>query len=224
MIRANTGTTINPGPTSPEPGTYTEAFTIGNNSFTYERNETTNSSGNLTSIEHKLTLTANPLEKALTPAQVLGPGINYGITAGVFDQVGHMETNFATNLYKCSAGNQVNVDPDLGNNTGAIAAAKIEGKMHMNSQRDVVLFVDEADANKVDHNTAHTILVESTQNKISESIVNPILNYGKSMSDTLKAKEATYAPSSPNIDLTQFPDGKTIYIDPSRIPSVFLVR
>ena len=115
VIRKNDGATITPGATSPEPGTYTEAFTIGNNSFTYEKTEDRDGSNRLKSIEHKLTLTANPLENALTPAQVLGPGINYGITAGVFDQVGHMETNFATNLYRCSAGNQVNVDPDLGN-------------------------------------------------------------------------------------------------------------
>lgn len=108
-----------------------------------------------------------------------------------------------------------NEDPESREITLQFAAYTAKGSEY------ILSITSPADADKVDHNTGHTILVESTQSKISDSIVNPILNYGRSMSAALDAKEATYAPGSPNIDLTQFPDGKTIYIDPSRLPNAF---
>ena len=207
VIKAKSPGLVTAGSNEPNANNYYDVAYIKNNSYAYSYTEETDDVNHILHMEHKFTLTHYPLEDALNPVWILGPGVNYGVTAETFNQTGHMQTNFATNNYKCTGGTDVNVQPDLGNTTGSVVAAHIEGHMHMNAPSDVVLFIDKDDIGKVDHNTNNVIVVESSADKISQSIVNPILNHGVAMSGILAQKEATYTPTSKKIDLTVFDDG-----------------
>ena len=210
---------IDPGPNKPNENDYYDVAYVKNNKYTYSYVLETDNENHILHMEHKFTLSDYPLEDALDPLWVLGPGVNYGVTAQTFNQVGHMQTNLATNNYICHGGYDVNITPDLGNTTGSIVAGSIDDVMHLvlKEADKLVLFINEDDIDKIDGSVQNTIVVKSSTEKIAQSIVNPILNHGEAMSGILAQKEATYKPTSQTFDLTVFDDGKTIYIDPTNL-------
>lgn len=175
------------------------------------------------------------LDAALTPRQILGDAVEFGIVADTYVQSGHTETNFAVNTFNGGFGG-IDVDGAgttaipfyAGSPTGLWISGGTLGK--------VDLFIPEnCDDVDRDHpaveGTAHIRYNDGLDVSIihmsSEDIgkyVNNLITSGRSKSTEL-ARKTTVTPALSNannkyLDFTQYPDGKTIYVNCDNIQNM----
>ena len=152
---------------------------------------------------------------------VLGSGVYYGITAQYFDQGGHIQSNFAANKYY--PGNIV--EPDLAGNGSMIVIADPQpasdgyyleiGGSHVDGTDTVVYMGNNGTRDNVRNVSQRdwVHVVPSETDYLNESIVQPIINHGISISNELLQHGATFDPKTCNIDLIDLPEDATIYLD-----------
>ena len=152
---------------------------------------------------------------------ILGSGVYYGITAQYFDQGGHIQSNFAANKYY--PGNIV--EPDLAGNGSMIVIADPQpasdgyyleiGGSHVEGTDTVVYMGNNGGSNKVRNISDRTWVhvVPSETEYLNESIVQPIINHGVSISNELLQHNITFEPKTRDIDLMDLPPDATIYLD-----------
>ena len=169
---------------------------------------------------------------------VMGPGVNYGLTANRYKQSDHAQTNFAANYYENAANS--NFQPDLTNNPGDFVIAHLEGsnKIHLgNAGRradgtyggSVILYVGTINGEPVttdnfQDDSGEGVLVVSDPDELTNNVVNPIIEHGKSMSSELGGHKSNYYAPTPApgansivIDTTAYPSDATIYIEADSI-------
>ena len=138
-----------------------------------------------------------------------------------------MQSNLAVNNYYGQGGEvNPNLAKDIDGNiaTGTIVAANIlDGRMYLNipDSGQTLIFTDPqyaeipSDGTSEPKNNYKVVPMEAS--RITSSVVNPILNHGKAMSDSLLNNDPTITPIitpySCSINTTIFPDNATIYID-----------
>ena len=214
IIKPKGNNVIQTGGRKPQPNEYQEAYVMGDYTFNYEGFVSeTDEENHVDRQEFLFTLKKADYEPAKTPEEIVGPGIDFGITADEFKQCGHLQSNFATNNYSGHGDTAINVQPDLSNVPGTSVASKITGNIYYNNPSGAVILTNDNDTSKVGGHTEFCVIEHSTESKIKNTIVDPIINYGAAVSDILINKEPTLTPKSNEIDLTQFPDGITIYLD-----------
>ena len=152
---------------------------------------------------------------------ILGSGVYYGITAQYFDQGGHIQSNFAANKYY--PGNIV--EPDLAGNGSMIVIADPQpagdgyyleiGGSHVDGTDTVVYMGNNGTRDNV-RNVAQrdwVHVVPSETSYLNESIVQPIINHGISISNELLQHGVSFDQKTCNIDLLDLPEDATIYLD-----------
>ncbi|WP_037344856.1 prealbumin-like fold domain-containing protein, partial [Ruminococcus sp. FC2018] len=173
-----------------------------------------------------------------TYSEILGPARVFGITADRFEQINHMQTNFAANVYK-----QAEFRPDLSKPTGGsiyvgklvtfdatdktkytevdtpyIRFEKINQVTQHPEGYGAKLFSPYGDkvditADGMEYVERHEMSADDIKNKV----VGPAISHIQFMSDVLAKQEANYIPvkgeSSYSIDTTHYPENTTIYVD-----------
>ena len=219
IIRAKGNANIQEGGHKPDINAYTDAYVMGNYTFTYEGYVSeTDDENQVERQEFRFVLKKAEYEPAKTPKEITGPGIDFGITANEFHQAGHLQSNFATNNYSGHGTSDINVQVDLTNKAGTSVASKITGNVFWNESRNATFLTNSNDVGKIGGNTTDALVIEEApEAKIKNMIVDPIIDHGATMSDLLINKEPTFTPNSNSIDTTQFPDGITIYLDGDKL-------
>ena len=153
-------------------------------------------------------------------ATILGTGINYGITADYFYQNGHIQSNFAANTYE---GHNI-IEPDLAGTGSAIVIANgvkdsdgyiLEiGDSHV-ADTNTVVYLGNGDASSVRNinDRPWVYVVPSDPDDLTNGVVEPIINHGDDISTELLTHNTTITPDSKYIDLLDFPEDATIYLD-----------
>ena len=151
---------------------------------------------------------------------ILGSGIEYGITANEFNHTGHLQTNFAVNKYIGDGASGNSVTPNLSYSgsdpqPGSMAVAEISGQMHMTVNSGKMLFyTPNSEKNKVIGNLNNNVIfVPMTKDNVSRYIVNPIISHGSAMSGLLAEFDSISVPTSGVIDLTSYAENATIFLD-----------
>ncbi|MBQ6289683.1 MAG: Cna B-type domain-containing protein, partial [Clostridia bacterium] len=152
---------------------------------------------------------------------ILGSGVYYGITAQYFDQGGHIQSNFAANKYY--PGNIV--EPDLAGNGSVIVIADPQpapdgyyleiGGSHVDGTDTVVYMGNNGTSDNVRNSSDRpwVHVVPSETDYLNESIVQPIINHGISISNELLQHGVSFDQKTCNIDLLDLPEDATIYLD-----------
>ena len=192
----------------------------------------------------QIDLTPQTIEAEYDYRTILGPNVYYGIVAEHLYQPNHLQTNFAVNHFsghghdvrpdlsgKVSGGNIVigefNIsDGSKRNSVGEVATDPTWGRLKVGkplngtllvyADNDSGYFEGNRQANVYD-NPEQTVVVPVDGKSLSESIVEPGIQYMQQISATLAGKAVNYQPTlSGNtalIDTTAFDEYATIYID-----------
>lgn len=164
---------------------------------------------------------------------ILGNGVNYGITADHYTQKGHIQSNFAVNHYTWDGEKQI--EPDLAGNGAVLVAADYDlitkdgkpyaieiGGSHV-PNTETVIYLGKYGSN--DPRTGERSLVYNVNGRdwvhvyptdpedLRSGIVEPIIQHGDAVSSELLKHSVTFSPASNKIDLLDFPEDATIYLD-----------
>ncbi len=243
VIAPKPGKTIQTGGVKPENTDYKEGYLIGDYKYTYEghvdhENDDVN---HIDREEFKFKLSSATYEDAKTPDDVLGDAVDFGIVADTYKQAGHSETNYAVKNLNHNANTDV-----CGSGTGWMPfyVSNITGNS-LDIEKTacpIDLYLPEDQDSKlaqahINYLKTHTFdetapaaiqgLPMLTEYHLShseiESYVDSMIAYGKTQSAAMAAK-TTFAPvlsgNNKTVDTTQFPDGKTIYVDCSNCSGV----
>ena len=214
-------------------GMYLPATVIGNYTYEYEGRKT-----NIDTEEHVLhdeftyKLTKTSFDDALTPDDILGDAVEFGIVADTYKQTGHSETNYAVKKLSHNANTDV-----CGSGTGAMpfyVSNVIENTLDIEKTScPIDLFIPEDQDSKLAqphiNDLKNSTFTEpeaiAGEKKLTEynltheeieKYVQDMIDAGKKESEDL-SKESTVKPvlgqNEKTVDTTQFPDGKTIYVD-----------
>ena len=179
----------------------------------------------------KFTLQKAEYEKAITPDKILGDAAEFGIVADTYRQDGHSETNYAVKNLDHNANTDV-----CGSGTGYMPfyvsnitgpsldidktfcpidlyiPADQDSKLHSHIQE-----LKDSTFTEPEELAGLPKLTEINQtHEEIESYVDRLIAYGKQSSTTMASKSTMKPVLSGNnktVDTTQFPDGKTIYVD-----------
>ena len=172
-----------------------------------------------------------------TYSEILGPARVFGITADRFEQINHMQTNFAANVYK-----QAEFRPDLSKPTGgSVYVGKLvtfdatdktkytevdTPYIHFEKINQITehpdgygakLYSPYGDKVDIDDGMGYVDRYEMSADDIKNTVVGPAISHIQFMSDVLAKQEANYIPvkggSSYSIDTTHYPENTTIYVD-----------
>ena len=171
-------------------------------------------------------------EGALTPQQVLGGALEFGVVAGEYTQTAHTETNFAVKVFDQDIQQCVEImgsgDTPIPFYVGKLPNGK-RVWMGENTKVDSDVFINEKQKATGSHNgknmppyvqyssTAHKTNVYGRPESEINGYVDSLLNYVNSVSNLMKNK-TTITPSLQAggvLDLTGdgFPESGTIYIN-----------
>ena len=187
------------------------------------------------SAEFQSTLPTAMPAGALTPAGILGPGVEYGVIADTYTQKNHTETNFAVYTYNQVDGNSIEIIGS-GANPIPFKIANIANQFTNGEQTkvDFDVYVNRTQTGKIHHNDAKTHkktnIIEMGAEEIKKE-VNELLAYGVNSSNLMKqyvGNNATVKPTSAHIngktlDLTSdslIPKQGTIYIDATNLGNI----
>ena len=223
IIKANPGANIQTGPNVPQDGSYTVVNEVHGLVPVVNPTLYTSSNGYKYAVlqmkKHEIG------HSAITPREILGSAVEYGIVADKLRQKGHTETNFAVNEFYYLDHSTANIDID-GSGTGAMPfyIGKITDTFKLTSGTitPIDLFITQDDVSKIDVNGSSATVTPyiRTAEQIS-TVVSGMISAGKTKSQDL-AKKTTIAPGSLNnkakdIDTTGFGPNDTIYIDCSNV-------
>ena len=178
---------------------------------------------------YNIYLIKESLENALTPEDILGEAVEFGIVANRYDQFGHTETNFAVNHF---FDNGSNIDIDGSGSTpipfyvGDVTDTAEDGtsvtdpKLWLSSgttvPADIFMTPEDIAAEKYNIKSTHpTNIYPMAQTEIN-AYVNGLIQAGKETSLALASKttlKPIFDGSNFTVDTTGFPDGTTIYVD-----------
>ena len=164
--------------------------------------------------------------------KILGPGINYGITADTLNHKNDLETNFSVRNYIGRDGQGVN--PDLsGTSTGTLVIGKIEEESKLKvsyNQGKVPLIYSQTTDYLTEDSVGKVDPTQKTEQEINETIVDPIISYATNISSELAQKAINATPViiknntgervAAKLDTTAYPDNATIYIDADSISDI----
>ena len=173
---------------------------------------------------------------ALRPETILGPAVEYGVVANLYDQTGHTETNFAVKQFQLNNSQSIEI---MGSGDAPIPfyiGELTSGTRFWNGQATNVVFDVFINKNQADHGKPHenkhvvysndyppTNVYGREQSEIN-SYVNTLMNYAASSSAALSRKQATCRPdgNSKIIDLTKqgYPKDATIYVDCANLKNI----
>lgn len=206
-------------------GASVKAYTVSyNDTREFEKDDI----NHLDKYVYTVTLNRNEATKDYTFRSILGPGVNYGITADHFEQKMHMQTNLATNLYTNPAGENA-TEPDLnGTSSGAFAIAEFDGDSQLflgtRHAGNVLFYADETMERPLKDDRDFVYIVKDSRQNISNNIVEPIISHGDSISEELLHHSATIVPVAPKdtntpvqLDTTAYAENATIYVDADNI-------
>ena len=227
IITPNPGHSITPGGTRPNENDYIAAYEVTGYSCAYQgRTTETDTVNHIQYDEFAFKLTkASYDENAITPYDVLGEGAEFGIIANRYEQTGHTETNMAVNSYTSDS------NIDLGGAGDAVmpfyVGAVDEGKQLWISDKTQVgvdLYItQDINDNHLNLTTTkpHSEIIK-TQEEIN-SYVNGLIQIASDNSAAMASRTTVKPALSGNkktLDLTQFPDNTTIYVDCSDMVDV----
>ena len=178
-------------------------------------------------------------EGALTPQQILGSAVEFGVVANKYKQKGHTETNFAVKHFELDNSQSIEI-MGSGSNPIPFYIGELDGNTYFwngeatNVTFDVFINKDQSSKGPTNSNAKvrysrenpPTNVYPMEKNKIN-SYVDTLLNYPVRMSQ-LMAQKSTYTPTFPNnsktIDLTgpAFSQAKnaTIYVDCTNMKNI----
>ena len=160
------------------------------------------------------------LEPAVTPNEILGDAVNFGIVADTYNQLNdsHTETNFAVNTYHGTA----NIDVDgVGSEPPVLFyAGSITGiglKLTDRNLADMEIHMPADQFGKLlEGNTNKNIYTYDTSAETVTSYVDKLQQAGKNKADEMLGK-TTFSPvsssSSYTLDLSALEDNKTAYVN-----------
>ena len=171
----------------------------------------------VTTCIYNIYLTKPTLEPALTPEDILGEAVEYGIVADTYYQTGHTETNFAVNTLNDNA------ELDIDGSGGApipfyVGVIEDVFKFGEHTNVDVDIFAPQGVLDAVERHPRTTHLVNKYPTDINtvNNYVNGLIQAGRDTSAALASK-TTIKPVSDSehytLDTTGFADGTTIYVD-----------
>ncbi len=156
------------------------------------------------------------LESAITPRDVLGDAVNFGIVADTYNQHGHTETNFAVNSFSSDA----NVDVDgAGSEPPALFyVGEIHGSINPTERNTATLEIhtpkEEFSKLRMNNVSQHVYVYDTSKEKIA-AYVQKLQAAGASKSTSLLGK-TTIAPVSSGdkytLDVSGLDDDTTIYV------------
>ena len=191
-------------------------------------------------------------EGALSPEDILGPGVNFGVIAGKYKQKGHTETNFAVKEFEMDRraieifiedtdsipfyigelvnntvfwnGGDTNIDFDIYINKNQTHKG-FKQDDHRNPGPDI------HDAPYIQYmDLDHATNVYGREKEEINAYVEYLLNYADNSSQILDSKPATCTPTfrdqwDKTIDLTApgFPTSGTIYVDCANMKNVMIL-
>ncbi|QTE70665.1 Cna B-type domain-containing protein [Clostridiales bacterium FE2011] len=178
-------------------------------------------------------------EGALTPQQILGSAVEYGVVANKYKQQGHTETNFAVKHFELNNSQSIEI-MGSGSNPIPFYIGKLDNNTYFwngeatNVTFDVYINKNQSSKGPTDSNAnvrysrpqPPTNVYPKEQGEIN-TYVDTLLNHPVRMSE-LMAQKTTYTPTFPNnsktIDLTgpAFSQAKnaTIYVDCSNMKNI----
>ena len=180
-----------------------------------------------------VTLDGTPLDSALTPEDVLGDAVDFGVVAGTLDQGGsHTETNFAVKNYIQSA----NIDLDYDQNSRYPFYVANANKLNLtksngapiDSPADIYATEEDIAAGNITVQSGRrdgdTSKIIPTPKEMIEAYVEALINSVQNTSDEMASK-TTIKPGKPAdqnnviVDTRDFADDATIYVDASNLTS-----
>ena len=208
---------------------YSVSYDTGNVEGTNIEYDNTNE---VTTITHYVNLTKIVFDEAITPEEILGDAVDFGIVADTYKQTGHTETNYAVKNLDDNANSDVQ-----GSGTGIMPfyVSNIIGHTLDIEKTNcpIELFIPEDQKSNLHHphiddlknstfsepseiaGTKKLTEYNLTHGEI-ENYVDRMIDAGKDTSRALASKTTISPVLSGNektVDTTQFPDGTTIYVD-----------
>ena len=196
------------------------------------KNRVIDDTNDVTTITHFVNLTKAQYDSAITPEEILGDAVEFGIVADTYKQTGHSETNYAVKNLSHNANTDV-----CGSGTGAMpfyVSNVIEHTLDIDLTScpiDLYIPADQdgklaaAHINNLKNSTfteppAIAGMPKLTEINLSheeiEAYVDSMIQAGREMSETLASRSMIKPALSQNektIDTTMFPDNTTIYVD-----------
>ena len=220
-ITPKPGKTITAGGTQPNSNDYTTAYVFGDYKYTYiERKTETDTEQHIQRDEFIFELSKATYEDAIDPYDVLGSdGPEFGIIADRYEQYGHTETNMAVNSFKDEGGN---IDLDgAGDAVMPFYVGSVDDGSKLWISQDTRVGVDLYITQDINDNHLQLTTTKPVEKYIkTESEIN---NYVNGLISTFTANSADLAGkktikpelsgNNTTLDLTQFPDNTTIYVD-----------
>ena len=192
-------------------------------------------------ITYQNGLPVSVAEGALTPQQILGSAVEYGVVANRYAQYNHTETNFAVKSFQMDTSQSIEI-MGSGSNPIPFYVGKLEGNtVFWNGQDTNVVFDVYINKDQSSHGNQHenvkvkysndvpaTNVYPKTEKEIDD-YVDALLSYPVKMSELLSQKN-TYTPptfpqNSKTLDLTASPffdqaKNATIYVDCSNMKNI----
>ena len=205
-----------------EAGNNVEIITVGNLVGPYmfkEDKGVTSDEHDPDNIERRYVLEFEKveLESAITPREVLGDAVNFGIVANSYDQATtHTETNFAVNTFTSSA----NLDVDgAGGKPAHFYVGRINGEIRPAGYTNapLVIHTPKSEFPKVKNsNLVEKAYVYDTEAADVAAYVEKLRSAGEKKADQLLVKN-TITPVSTSerftLDVSALEDNKTIYVN-----------
>ena len=225
IVKPNGGASLDVGDiTNPDQKKFVYAYNLGVYSYadqgmTTQNGDYTQNNYN-TEYQYIYKLTAANFENAISPESILGEAAEYGIVADTYIQHGHTETNFAVNHLNDNS----NIDIDgSGDSAMPFYAGDIEGTLWISHGTlipvDVFVTPEDIAAGKLNMTVKDYEIIPTAQATIN-SYVNGLISAGNAKSSQMASK-VTIRPQKlsdlKEVDLRDFPDGVTVYIDCSDI-------
>lgn len=200
-------------------------YLIGNN-ISYSKPRSREEVGTSTKIADYITFNNVNVSNDYDYMAILGAGASFGITANIFEQPIHIQSNFATNFYY---GGTADIEPDLAGKGAVIVIADYNvnngialkiGNSRVGDSNTVVYLGKYGTrallANENERNWVHVI--PSDTEELTNSIVNPILAHASQVSTELLTHETSLHPRGDSnqevyLDLLDLPETATIYLD-----------
>lgn len=224
VIKAKDGA-LATGGNQPSQDSYTDTLAIDGYTYTLgnEWASETDDTNHKDRKVYTITLTKPNLQNATTPKSILGEAVEFGLVANRYEQYGHSESNFAVNHFK-NEGDNIDID---GSGDAAIPfymASIDDGSQFWISSQTIVpvdLFVTQYE---IDHNQlkitmdtdAHHLEQIVMSEEAINTYVNGLISHGRNKSTELSGRTTitpTITTNNKVIDVTDFPDNKTIYIN-----------
>lgn len=175
---------------------------------------------------YKINLTHMDFDANLSPVDVLGEASEFGVVAGIYEQEGHTETNFAAKQFK-NNGVDLSIEGS-GDGAAPMYVGELLDNTNIRIGQDnkvpIDLYITDAEKGRVtlDQGSpfAPQIIVQSKD--AINGYIDSLLNAGASVSAGMAGKTTIKPSMSQNnkvIDTTDLPDNITIYVDTTNIGS-----